>query len=106
MVMISLGMSLFLFFGRLLFDFVFFFDFNGGGAIDSAEGAQAALAQSPVPFQLSLRLDCEPGPGNGGEASFGNGLAGQLANAVGVLLDALEGFFDFVNRILIGGKPA
>ena len=57
-------------------------------------------------FQLGLRLHGETRPRNGFQARAGNGFAGQFADAVSLFLDALEGFFDLVNRILVGGKQA
>ena len=88
MVIISRGIELFLFLGRLFFHFLFLLNFDRADAIDGAEGAEAALAQSAFAFQLGLGFDGETGPGDGGQPGFGDVFAGQLANAVGIFLDS------------------
>ena len=75
-------------------------------AVHGAERAQAALTQRAFAFELRLRLNGETRPRNRLQPRLGNRLAGQLANAIGVLLDALERLLDFVNGILVGRKQA
>src|SRR2546428_4490327 len=99
-------MPLFLFLGGFLFDLVFFFDLGRAGAIDGTESAETTLPQCAVALQLGLSFDRETGPGDGGETGPGDGFARQLANTISILLDALEGFLDFVNCVLVRRKQA
>ena len=57
-------------------------------------------------FQLRLGLDREARPRNRFQARLGNRLAGQFADAVGLLLDALERLLDFINRVLVRRQQA
>ena len=65
---------------------------------------EAAAAKGAIALELRLRFDGEAGPGNGVEAGFWNGFAGQFASAVSALLDALESFLDFVDGVLVCGE--
>src|SRR5687768_13922024 len=94
---VSRNPHLFFFAGGLFLGFVFLVgDFHAAGAIDSAELAELAAAQGAVALELGLGFDGEAGPGNRIQASLGNGLAGQFADAVSALLNALERFLDLV----------
>jgi len=98
--------GLFLLFGRLFFGLLFLLDFDGSGAVDSAELSEASLAKSAFAFQLRLRLDSEACPGDCGQAGLGDRFARKLANAVGIFFDSLQSLFDFVNGILVRREEA
>src|SRR5262245_38010259 len=100
MVTISRGM-LFLLLRLLLGFFLFFADFIVADGIDGAERAQTTLPQSAFALELGLRLNGEAGPGNGFQPGLRNGFARQLANAIGILFNALEGLFDFIDGVLV-----
>src|ERR1043165_5151931 len=107
MVTISLGIKLFLLLSGVFFGlFLFSLDFHGARAVNGAESAETALAQSAFALELALGFDGEAGPRDGLQTSFWNGFARQFADAISVFLDALEGFLNFVNGILIRGKKA
>jgi hypothetical protein len=73
----------------------------------SSTSFEPALSTVPrAPFELRLGFHGETGPGNRVQTGARDGLAGQFADAVRVLLDALERLFDFIDRVLIGGQQA
>lgn len=55
-------------------------------------------------FPLGLAIDGEASKGNGFEARCGNALARHFTNAVDAFFDAMEGFFDFIKRVLFFGE--
>src|SRR5271155_5833745 len=105
MVMISRAMLFFLFSG-LLFGLFLLVHINPAGRINAAQLAQSPLAQGAFFFQLALGFNSKTSPRDGFQAWGWNRLACQFANAIGALFNALEGFLDFINGVLIGGKQA
>ena len=65
MVMISRGIKLFLFLGRLLLGLFLFLHLGAADAVDGAQRAQALLPKRPLPLQLRLGLDGKARPRNG-----------------------------------------
>ena len=62
--------------------------------------------QGTVALELGLGVDSETSPWNGIQTALGDWFTSDFADSVGVLLDALQSFLDFVYSVLIGGEEA
>ena len=58
------------------------------------------------PKWCALGFNGKARPRNRFQAGLGDLFAGQFANAVSLFLDALEGFLNFINRVLVRRKQA
>ena len=79
---------------------------SGADGINAAKLAEPARFQRALTLQLGLGLDRETRPRDGLQASTRNGLGRELANTIGLFLDALERLLDFINGILVRRQEA
>src|ERR1700722_6346417 len=80
---------------------LFRFTVASPGGLDGAQLAEAAGFQRAILLELRLGFHGKTGPGNRFEPRLGNLFAGQLAQAVSLLLNALERFLDFIDGVLV-----
>jgi hypothetical protein len=97
-------MKFLLLLGRLLFIFLFFFGLRRASAVYGPESTEAFLAKGTITLKLGLGFHRKASPRDRIQPGTGDGFARKLTDTVNVFLNALEGFFDLVDCILIRRK--